>query len=289
MPKPTFDLQSHSTHSDGALAPAEVVKAAAVAGVETLALSDHDSTGGVREAMEAADDAGIRLVTAVEISALDPSASDIHILGYRIDPDNGALSEQLERSRADRRDRMERMASALTALGYAIDRAMLEERTATGGVIGRPHLAQAVVEHPDNTQRLSDEGLSNFSDFLVAYLIEGKPAFSDRLAPTVEEAAALIHGAGGVVVWAHPYWDIEADPAVLETLDRFVSAGIDGVEAFYVTHTQPQTELLVKRCAELDLLSTGSSDFHGPQHKLFNRFRAFETFGLEPNLGPLGP
>ena len=90
-----------------------------------------------------------------------------------------------------------------------------------------------------------------------------------------------------MAIWAHPFWDVSDSDEVLATIDRFRALGIDGVEAFYVTHDRPQTELLAARCAELGLLSTGSSDFHGPDNRLFSRFLAFETYGLEPNLGPL--
>jgi predicted metal-dependent phosphoesterase TrpH len=287
MTAPTFELQSHSTHSDGELTPAAVVTAAAQAGVELLALTDHDTIDGVAEAASAAKRLGLRFATGVEISVIDPGASDLHICGYQIDPAYAALGEQLRRSRGDREQRAERMATALTELGWAIDHRELDARRAAGQTIGRPHLAQAVVAHPDNAGRLSEEGLDNPSAFLVAYLIEGRPAFSERLAPTVPQAIELIHGAGGVAVWAHPFWDIDAGPEVLSALDRFVAAGLDGVEVFYVTHTREQTELLANRCAELELLTTGSSDFHGPDHRQFNRFRAFETYGRTPNLGPL--
>jgi predicted metal-dependent phosphoesterase TrpH len=282
-----FELQSHSTHSDGELSPAAVVTAAAQAGVELLALTDHDTVDGVAEAASTANRLGLGFLTGVEISVLDPGAQDLHICGYQIDPAYAALGEQLRRSRGDREQRAERMAAALAELGWAIDRRQLDARTAAGQTIGRPHLAEAVVAHPNNAARLVKEGIENPSAFLVAYLIEGRPAFRERLAPTVAEAIDLIHAAGGVAVWAHPFWDIDAGPEVLSTLDRFVSAGLDGVEAFYVTHTREQTELLADRCAELGLLTTGSSDFHGPSHRQFNHFRAFQTYGRTPNLGRL--
>jgi hypothetical protein len=88
-------------------------------------------------------------------------------------------------------------------------------------------------------------------------------------------------------VWAHPFWDISEPDAVLDAIARFQRAGLDGVEAFYVTHSEGQTRLLVDHCAEAGLLTTGSSDFHGPDHHTFSRFRAFETYGLTPQLGPL--
>jgi predicted metal-dependent phosphoesterase TrpH len=287
MNAPTFELQSHSTYSDGELSPTAVVQAACEAGVELLALTDHDTTDGVAEAVAAAAQLALSVVTGVEISVLDPGAQDLHVCGYLIDPAFAALGEQLRQSRADREQRSERMAVALTDLGWAIDHEHLDARKAAGQTIGRPHLAEAVVGHPDNAARLTREGLENPSAFLVAYLIEGRPGFRERLAPTVMDAIDLIHAAGGVAVWAHPFWDIDSGPEVLSTLDRFVAAGLDGVEAFYVTHTREQTDLLVKRCVQLNLITTGSSDFHGPGHRQFNRFRAFDTFGHAANLGQL--
>lgn len=288
MGAPTFELQSHSIHSDGELPPAAVVGAAADAGVELLALTDHDSVEGVEEAARAATQAGIRLVTGVEISVLDPAATDLHVCGYLIDPANEALLTQLAHSRSDREQRAQRMIEALVECGWAVDESLLASRVASGGTVGRPHLAQAVVAHPDNEARLEREQLTEPSAFLVAYLIEGRPAYREREAPTVEAAITLIHDAGGVAVWAHPFWDVSEDADVLAHLDRFVALGLDGVEAFYVTHTRPQTELLVQRCAALELITTGSSDYHGPSHARFNRFRSFETYGLQPHLGPLG-
>ncbi|MGI8714416.1 MAG: PHP domain-containing protein [Solirubrobacteraceae bacterium] len=284
---PTFDLQSHSTHSDGALPAADVVAAAAAAGVRLLALSDHDTAAGVPEAQRAASAAGIGLVTAAEITALFDGRQDLHILGYAIDPHDQTLADALERSRSSREQRAEAMGDALRELGFALDDALLARRAAQGRSIGRPHLAQAVVGRPENRERLQTEGLLDPTAFLVAYLIEGKPAFRDRQAPTVEATIELIHGAGGVAVWAHPFWDISEPDAVLHAIARFRRAGLDGVEAFYVTHTEGQTRLLVDHCAERGLLTTGSSDFHGPEHHTFARFRAFRTYGLTPTLGPL--
>jgi 3',5'-nucleoside bisphosphate phosphatase len=284
---PTFDLQSHSLHSDGGLAPADVVASAAVAGVELLALSDHDTAAGVPEAREAAAAASIGLVSATEITSVYAGRQDLHVLGYLIDPLDRQLVETLARSRADRERRADRMADALRELGFGLDDEMLAQRAAEGRSIGRPHLAQAVVSRPENTDRLRDEGLLDPTDFLVAYLIEGKPAFREREAPSVEEAIELIHGAGGVAVWAHPFWDISEPSAVLDAIGRFRRAGLDGVEAFYASHTAGQTRLLVEHCAQTGLLTTGSSDFHGPDHHTFSRFRAFDLYGLEPTLGPI--
>jgi hypothetical protein len=292
---PAFDLQSHSTHSDGALGAAEVVARAAAAGVELLALSDHDTLSGVSEAMAAGERLGVRVLPAVEISSIDDPASqgapgaarELHILGYLLDHSDPAFAATLAHFLADRERRTLRMADALREQGLALDDAAICARVAAGQPIGRPHLAQAVLSAPANASRLRAEQIDDIGSLIRAYLVEGRPAFRLRETPTVSAAIAAIHAAGGVAVWAHPFWDVSDSDESLAMLDRFHALGIDGLEAFYITHTRPQTELLAARCAELDLLSTGSSDFHGPDNRLFSRFLAFETYGLEPNLGPL--
>ena len=181
------------------------------------------------------------------------------------------------------------MIEALRECGWAVDARLLEAaRSLRARRSGARTWHRRLSRTRTTPTRLAAEQLTEPSAFLVAYLIEGRPAFREREAPTVSEAIELIHGAGGVAVWAHPSGTSSADAEVLATLDRFGALGLDGVEAFYVTHTRAQTELLVRRAApSLDLLTTGSSDFHGPDHRQFNRFRRFETYGHEPNLGPI--
>jgi predicted metal-dependent phosphoesterase TrpH len=285
-----FDLQSHSTHSDGALSAAAVVERAAAAGVELLALSDHDTVSGVSEALLAGERAGVRVVSATEISAVDEGASvprELHILGYLLDHTDPAFQATLAEFLADREQRTLRMAAGLREAGFDLDEQQLSARVAAGRPIGRPHLAEAVLGAPANAERLKEEGIDDVGSLIRGYLVEGRPAFRLRETPTVAQAVEAVHAAGGVAVWAHPFWDISDPAEVLATVERFRALDIDGVEAFYITHTQEQTELLAERCAALGLLSTGSADFHGPDNRLFSRFLAFETYGLEPNLGPI--
>jgi predicted metal-dependent phosphoesterase TrpH len=263
-----------------------VVARAASAGVRLLALTDHDTVAGIPEALAAAAEHDVRLVPATEISALDGD-QDLHILGYQIDHLDPGLLAGLSESRSDRAERGERMIEKLEELGFALDRAGLEEHTENGGSLGRPHLAAAVVNHPGNRWRLEQEGRAEQSAFLEAYLIPGRPAFSGRSRPTMSRAIEMIHEAGGVAVWAHPFWDIPAPTEVLRRLDEFREYGLDGVEVFYTSHTRHQVRGLHERALELDLLITGSADFHGPSHRLFDRFRAFELYDLEPRLGPI--
>jgi 3',5'-nucleoside bisphosphate phosphatase len=320
-----FDLQAHSTRSDGALEPSAVVAAAAQAGVKLLALTDHDTLAGVQEASSAGSEHGVAVVPAIEISAIDlpshpeghaqqahpPSrvagdkrvathrggqaddggesatARELHILGYLVDHTDPTFKATLAGFLADREQRTLRMAERLRELGVELDAQAIDARVSAGEPIGRPHLAEAVLSHPANAQRLREEQIDDIGSFIRAYLIDGRPAFSLRVTPTVAEAIDAIHAAGGVAIWAHPFWDVSDPVEVLATIARFRALGIDGIEAFYVTHTREQTELLARRCEELDMLSTGSADFHGPENRLFSRFMAFDTYGLGPRLGPI--
>jgi predicted metal-dependent phosphoesterase TrpH len=285
---PTFDLQSHSLSSDGTLPPAEVVARAATAGVELLALTDHDTVDGVREASEAARAHGVRLSPAAELSAVHGGYEDLHMLGYELDIDDPALRATLADFRADRARRIEAMAHRLRELGLAVDDGPLEARRAAGDPVGRPHLAAAVLEHPGNARRLERERIAGPRELFPAYLVPGAPAYVPRSRPTVAEAIAVIHAAGGVAVWAHPFFDIGDRDEARATLDGFVADGLDGVECFYITHGREETAWLYAELERRGLLATGSADFHGPEHGQFHAFRAFDTFGLAPRLGPIG-
>jgi 3',5'-nucleoside bisphosphate phosphatase len=282
----TFDLQSHSIHSDGALPPSAVVEIAAKAGMQLLALTDHDTIDGVPEAAAAAREHGIAYSAAAELSAVHGDYEDLHILGYELDLDDEDLKAALHDFRGDRARRIEAMADRLRELGFALDDAPLTARREAGKPIGRPHLADAVLSHPANAQRLRDEGIDGRNALFPPYLVPGAAAYVPRSRPTVPQAIDVIHAAGGVAVWAHPFWDVEDPTEALATLATFVEAGLDGVECFYATHTREQTEALYR--AADGLLTTGSADFHGPEHERFSTFGAFELYGLEPNLGPIG-
>jgi predicted metal-dependent phosphoesterase TrpH len=284
---PSFDLQSHSLHSDGELPAAQVVENAARAGVQLLALSDHDTVDGVDEALAAGALRGVRVVPATEISAVDGPYEDLHVLGYGIDHRSGLLAERLLDARGDRERRAEAMAERLRELGFEIDPSPIEVRRAAGKPVGRPHLAASVLAHPANAERLRKEGHTDVSSFIPAYLIQGTPGYVARTHPTVEEALRWIHEAAGVAIWAHPFWDIKDEQEVLAAIDRYAAAGLDGVEVFYATHDEEQTRTLHEAATARGLLATGSADFHGPEHEKFGRFGAFGLYGLEPALGPI--
>jgi predicted metal-dependent phosphoesterase TrpH len=263
------ELQSHSTVSDGQLEPAAVVEAAAKAGVTVLALSDHDAIAGVPAAVRAAEDLRLELVPAVELSCVHTHADDLHILGYWIEVD--AIAPACERAQRERVDRAEEIIANLQREGFQLT---LEDAIAEAGdalSVGRPHIARAAGAKPEE-----------MNGFFEEYLVPGAKAFVARRWPTAGEAVQLIHDAGGAAVVAHPYWDVK-DPARLEQLVRELE--LDGIEAFYPDHTRAQTEHLLGLAEELGLIPTGSSDFHGPTHKTFSRFGAYQTYGLgEPEV-----
>jgi 3',5'-nucleoside bisphosphate phosphatase len=286
--QPSFDLQAHSLHSDGSLPAAEVVERAAAAGVELFALTDHDTVDGVPEAQAKARELGLRFSPAAELSAVHGGHEDLHILGYELDVADRDLVAILEDYRGDRARRIEAMADRLRALGFELDDAPLVARRDAGKPIGRPHLADAVLAHPGNAQRLADEGIHGRDELFPPYLVPGAKAYVARSRPTVAGAIEVIHAAGGVAVWAHPFWDVDTPDEAIATLETFVAAGLDGVECFYVTHTEAQTRLLHDVATRHGLLTTGSTDFHGPDHGRFSAFCEFDVHGLTVELGPIG-
>src|SRR3954447_16496686 len=286
--QPSFDLQAHSVHSDGSLPAAEVVERAAAAGVELFALTDHDTVDGVPEAAAKARELGMRFSPAAELSAVHGGHEDLHVLGYELDVADPDLLATLHDFRGDRARRIEAMAQRLRELGFELDDAPLRARRDAGKPIGRPHLADAVLAHPGNAQRLRDEGIAGRDELFPPYLVPGAAAYVARSRPTVAQAIEVIHAAGGVAVWAHPFWDVDDPAEALSTLAEFAAAGLDGVECFYATHTEEQTRLLHDAAREQGLLTTGSADFHGPGHGTFARFRDFDVHGLTADLGPIG-
>jgi 3',5'-nucleoside bisphosphate phosphatase len=279
---PAFDLQAHSTYSDGALPPAEVVQRAAAAEVRLFALTDHDTVDGVAEALQASTGLDITVIPAAELSAVHGGHEDLHILGYGIDHTDAHLLTMLKDYRGDRARRIHAMAGRLRELGWELDESHLQRET-----LGRPHLADALLGHPGNAARLRAEGIDGKNALFPKYLVPGAIAYVPRSRPTVPEAIELIHAAGGVAVWAHPFWDLDDPDEALRTLDEFTAAGMDGVEAFYATHSEAQTRLLHGYATARGLLTTGSTDFHGPGHERFDRFRGFALYGLAPELGPI--
>ena len=259
-----LDLQSHSTFSDGELPPAEVVAAAAAAGVTTLALTDHDAIDGVAEAARAAREAEITLVPATEISCVHGRLDDVHMLGYWVD--TKAIAPACERAQRERVTRAEEIVERLNARGVAV---RFEDAIAQAGdasSVGRPHIAKAAGVKPEE-----------MSAFFEEWLVPGAKAFVSRRWPSAAEAIENIHGAGGAAVLAHPFWDLD-DPSEVAALVGELD--LDGIECFYPAHDRAQTKFLLELCRKRGLAATASSDFHGPNHKMFDSFCAYSTYDL---------
>jgi len=211
---------------------------------------------------------GIELVPAIEMSCVHEYAEDLHVCGYWVDL--GRIAPACERAQHERVTRAGEIVDKLRAEGFDLH---LEDAVREAGdalSIGRPHIARAAGATGD------------LGPFFEEYLVPGAKAFVPRRWPTAEQAIELIHAAGGVAVIAHPYWDISAP---LEVDDLIRSLGADGVETFYPTHSEEQTRHLLELCDELGLIPTASSDYHGPTHKTFAEFGAYDTYGLaEPQV-----
>ena len=191
-----IDLQSHSTVSDGQLEPADVVRAAAAAGVTTMALTDHDGVAGVPAALATAAELGIECVPAIEMSCVHRYSEDLHVCGYWIDLD--AIQPACDRAQQERVDRAKEIIARLNSHGVEVTFEDAVAKAVAADAIGRPHIAKAAGAGPD------------LGPFFEEYLVPGAKAFVSRTWPRAEEAVDLIHDAGGVAVVAHPYWDVQA-------------------------------------------------------------------------------
>ncbi len=267
-----IDLQSHSTVSDGELEPGDVARSAVDAGITVMALTDHDGIAGVGEAVAVAEAAGIVNVPAVEMSCVHRYSEDLHICGYWVDTE--AIRPACERAQTERVDRAREIVARLNSHGVEVSFEAAVAEAGAADAIGRPHIARAAGAGPD------------LGPFFEEYLVPGAKAFVSRKWPTAEQAVELIHDAGGAAVVAHPYWDVQDPEQVRDLVESLVrDVGLDGIESFYPPHTAAQTGHCLELCEELGLVATASSDFHGPTHKTFSRWAAYDTYGLgEPQV-----
>jgi 3',5'-nucleoside bisphosphate phosphatase len=243
------DLHSHTTASDGRLAPRELVRLAARHGVRVLAVTDHDSTGGVAEAIdEARKVSPLEIVPGLEINCDVPGA-ELHVLGYCLDWEAAWFQEFLAAQREERRQRVYRIAARLAELGMPIDPADVFALVKEGSA-GRPHVAQVMVDHGY---------VKSVREAFDRFLSATGPANVPRKRFTPVEAVRIIRRARGVPVLAHPGL-ANRD----ELIPELVEAGLMGIETFYPEHSAGQITAYRGMCMRLGLIATGGSDFHGP-------------------------
>jgi predicted metal-dependent phosphoesterase TrpH len=243
---PFVDLHTHSTASDGSRAPAEVIREASRVGLAAIALTDHDTLGGIGEATLAGAELGIRVVPGVELSAVEGDV-ETHILGLHLS-DTRQMEVRLVELREMRRSRAQRIVTRLNELGVRVEfSAVLEQ--AGGGAIGRPHVARAMIA----------EGWAvDFRDAFERYLGNGKAAYVGKDRLPVTDAIDLIHRAGGLAVLAHPaHWGTR------ERIALYVDSGMDGIEVRHPNHSSEDTLRLAALTAHFSLVPSGGSDWHG--------------------------
>lgn len=243
------DLHLHSTASDGKYSPATLVAKAAELGLKVISLTDHDSIDGIIPALKAAKAfPGLTFIPGVEIST-DLPDGEAHVLGYFIDYTSPELEKELERFRSSRLGRGRKMVAKLAELGIKIDWPRVQQ-IAGDGAIGRPHVAQAMLEKGY---------VKTFEEAFDKYIGRGGPAYVEREKITPEEAVALIVRAKGLPVLAHPF-TVKDPEAIVISLK---AAGLIGIEAYYKDNTPEQTAAALKLAEKYGLIATGGTDYHG--------------------------
>ncbi|MFJ2670665.1 PHP domain-containing protein [Streptomyces sp. NPDC087525] len=250
-----IDLHTHSTASDGTDTPAELVRNAAAAGLDVVALTDHDTTRGHAEAIAALPALGrdLTLVTGAELSCRLDGIS-LHMLAYLFDPDEPGLLAERELVRDDRVPRARTMVRKLQELGVPITWEQVA-RIAGDASLGRPHIATALVEL-GVVETVSDA-------FTADWLADGGRAYAEKHELDPFEAIRMVKAAGGVTVFAHPLAAKRGRVVPESAIVRFADAGLDGIEVDHMDHDEPTRARLRGLAAELGLLPTGSSDYHG--------------------------
>lgn len=247
-----IDLHTHSTFSDGSLTPEQLVNEAEKAGLSAIALTDHDSVGGMTRFLTASLKSMIRGVPGVEIS-VDLNKGTMHMLGYFIDHQHPALERHLADISAGRSVRNENMVKQLNKMGLALT---MSEVAAFAGEdnVGRLHFAQALLTR--GYVKTKEEAFNRF-------LAKGKPAYIERprLSPT--QGVRMIRDAGGIAVLAHPFTMGLATQALISMVSELVKAGLQGIEIYYPHHTPKQVAQYRSLARQFDLVATGGTDFHG--------------------------
>ncbi|AGP55179.1 PHP domain-containing protein [Streptomyces rapamycinicus] len=247
-----IDLHTHSTASDGTDTPAELVRNAAAQGLDVVALTDHDTVGGYEEATKALP-SGLTLVTGAELSCRLNGVS-LHMLAYLFDPAEPELARERELVRDDRVPRAQAMVAKLRELDVPITWERVAE-IAGDGAVGRPHIATALVEL-GVVESVSDA-------FTQDWLADGGRAHVEKHELDPFEAIRLVKGAGGVAVFAHPLAVKRGQCVPESAIGELAAAGLDGIEVDHMDHTEDTRARLRGLAAELGVLTTGSSDYHG--------------------------
>jgi hypothetical protein len=257
-----IDLQVQTTASDGRHTPREVTKMAQEHGVRVIAITDHDTVGGVPEALLAGGEYGVRVIPGVEMSVED---QDSHILGLGIDYKNEKLLAELEKFKNDRAENLKKTMVALRENeGFVIEwEDVLRETKDSATALTSPHVVYAIMARPENKEKLDRDQVTSKQDFYKRYLKSTGPNLTSRKHISAADAIELLHQAGGLAIWSHPALHFQEKYDDLENfLKELISGGIDGLEVFSATHTEDDVEFLEGLSQKYHLLVTAGSDFH---------------------------
>ena len=248
-----IDLHTHTTVSDGTDTPAQLVNKALAQGLHTLAITDHDAIAGWQSAIQTLR-GDLQLVLGAEISCLTSEGISVHMLGLLFDGENQAMREMLENTRDERLPRMLKMIELMQADGIDIALSDVEAAMPIGATMGRPHLADALVAKKiiKSRDEAFQELLNNESKYYVAHM-----------APTPVDAIKVIRSAGGVAVIAHPFASLRGQILKSSDFADLKAAGLNGIEVNHRDQSNEERESLLSISSDLDLVMTGSSDYHG--------------------------
>lgn len=253
-----IDLHTHSNASDGTDSPSQLIDKAISKGLDVIALTDHDTVAGWDEAITALQNhdsnSKLELVLGSEVSCQDSDGTSIHMLGLLFDPNFTPLISEFEKTRENRVTRMSRIISRLNEAGIEITIEEVNAQKRGDATLGRPHLADALVARGHVSSR--EEAFNIF-------LHNGSKFYINHYSPSPEVAIQLIKEAGGVAVIAHPLASRSGRKIDVETLERLIKAGLDGIEVDHRDHNDMERSELMRLAIENDLVVTGSSDYHG--------------------------
>ena len=253
-----IDLHTHSNASDGTDSPSQLIDKAISKGLDVIALTDHDTVAGWDEAISALknheSNSKLELVLGSEVSCQDSDGTSIHMLGLLFDPNFTPLIEEFEKTRENRVTRMSRIISRLNEAGIEITIEEVNAQKRGDATLGRPHLADALVARGHVASR---------EEAFNVFLHNGSKFYINHYSPAPEVAIQLIKQAGGVAVIAHPLASRSGRKIDLETLERLIKAGLDGIEVDHRDHNDMERSDLMRLAIEHDLVVTGSSDYHG--------------------------
>ncbi len=241
------DLHIHTIYSDGVLAPAELVAKAKDAGLSIISITDHDSIGGIEEAIAAGKEKDVEVISGIELSA-SLNGTEIHILGYFVDHTDKNLTDSLSGFQVERMNRAKRIVGKLNKMNVPIDIDSVMEHV-TGDSVGRPHIANALV---------TDGHAASYEQAFMKYIGDGRPAYERKWNFSPEETIRLINKAGGLSFLAHPGRSMNED-----LLFRLIKAGLDGIEVIHPSHSPELVYYYRGIVNEYCLLESGGSDYHG--------------------------